>query len=142
MRNISVSENYGFDTIICDYFYRSPFTTPSPTFTGARGAHKWHQGYIYLYYRVQKFISAIPKTMIRHYSSISFTCHPIQPSPIPLLRVSTFSISSPFDVTKLQKRNCLDVSSSHCLSVLNVNGHTFLSYIPYHPYGDGDSTWI
>ena len=27
MRNISVPENYGFDTIICDYFYRSPFPT-------------------------------------------------------------------------------------------------------------------
>ena len=25
MRNISVAENYGFDTIMCDYFYGSPF---------------------------------------------------------------------------------------------------------------------
>ena len=42
MSGISVPKNYGFDTIICDYFYRSPFTTPN--FTGATGAHKWHQG--------------------------------------------------------------------------------------------------
>ena len=42
MRNISVPENYGFNTIICDYFYRSPF--PTPTFTGARGAYKRHRG--------------------------------------------------------------------------------------------------
>ena len=28
MRNISVPENYGFDTILCDYFYRSPFPIP------------------------------------------------------------------------------------------------------------------
>jgi hypothetical protein len=27
MRNLSVPENYGFDTIISDYFYRSPFPT-------------------------------------------------------------------------------------------------------------------
>jgi hypothetical protein len=39
MRNISVPENYGFDNIICDYFYMPPF--PTPTFTvhinGIRG---------------------------------------------------------------------------------------------------------
>ena len=28
IRNISVRENNGFDTIMCDYFYRSPFPTP------------------------------------------------------------------------------------------------------------------
>ena len=47
------------------------------------------------------------ETMIRHYSSIIFTCHSFQPSPIPLLRCSTFSISSPFDVTKLQQKKVL-----------------------------------
>ena len=26
--NLSVPENYGFDIIISDYFYRSPFPTP------------------------------------------------------------------------------------------------------------------
>jgi hypothetical protein len=37
-------------------------------------------------------------------SSIIFTCQPFQPSSISLLRVgNNFSISSPFDVTKLQK---------------------------------------
>jgi hypothetical protein len=32
--HLSISENYGFDTIISEKFYRSPF------FKGARGAHK------------------------------------------------------------------------------------------------------
>ena len=37
-------------------------------------------------------------------SSIVFTCHPFQPSSISFLRVgNTFSISSPFDITKLRK---------------------------------------
>ena len=34
--HLSVPQNYGFDTIICDYFYRSPITT----FTVATVAHK------------------------------------------------------------------------------------------------------
>ena len=42
--------------------------------------------------------------MNRHYSSIIFTCQLFQPSSISLIRVgNTFSISSLFDVTKLQK---------------------------------------
>ena len=42
--------------------------------------------------------------MIWRYSSIIFTCHTFQPSSISLLRVgNTFAISSPLDVTKLQK---------------------------------------
>jgi hypothetical protein len=56
--HISVPENYGFDTI--DYFYRSPF----PTFTGARGAHKRHQGFIYSYHRVQNSYQLFPKPWI------------------------------------------------------------------------------
>ena len=32
-------------------FIGRPF--PHPTFTGARGAHKWHQRYINSYHRVQ-----------------------------------------------------------------------------------------
>ena len=78
-------------------FYRSPLTT---TFTGARSASG-----VYLFIsQSPKFISAIPKTMIRHYSSIIFTCHPFKPLSISLLRVGNpFLISSPFDVTKLQK---------------------------------------
>jgi hypothetical protein len=43
----------------------------------------------------------------RMLSSIIFTCHAFQPSPISLLRVgNTFSISSPFDITKFQKIVC------------------------------------
>ena len=37
-----------------------------------------------------KFISAVPKTMIRHHSSIFSICHPFQPLPILLLRIVVF----------------------------------------------------
>ena len=49
--SLQVPENYGFNTIISDYFNKLPFSTP--TFMGARGAHKRHQGYNYSYQRVQ-----------------------------------------------------------------------------------------
>ena len=68
-------------------FTGSPF--PHPTFTGARGAHKMYHGNNYSYHRVHNSYQAIQKTMIRNYSNI-FTCHPFQPSPIPLLRVVLF----------------------------------------------------
>ena len=81
---------------------------------------------VYLFIsRSPRFISAIPKTMIRHYSSIIFTCHFLQPSSILLLRVgNTCLISSPFDVTKLQKK------LSWCLidwqfSIPNINGQAY-----------------
>ena len=48
--HLSFPENYGFDIIVSDYFYRSSF--PTPIFTGAIGAHKRHQGYINSYHRV------------------------------------------------------------------------------------------
>ena len=63
-------------------------------------------------------------------SSIIFTCHPFQPSSISLLRIcNTFSISSPFDVTKLQKK------ISWCLidwqvSIPNVSGHAYSYPLP------------
>jgi hypothetical protein len=44
-------ENYSFDAIISDYFSGRPL--PPSSFTGARGAHKRQQGYIYSYHRVQ-----------------------------------------------------------------------------------------
>ena len=50
-------------------------------------------------------------------SSIIFTCHPFQPSSISLLRVgNTFSISSPLDVTKLQKIGLMPhrLAAFHC----------------------------
>ena len=52
---------------------------------------------------------------------------------------SSFSISSSFVITKLQK-NCLDMSSTGSLSFpmpMDIHIH-----IPYHPYGDGNWTWI
>ena len=53
-------------------------TFPHPTFTGARGAHKLFIS------PTPKFVSAIPKNTIRHYSSIIFTCHIFQSSHTPL----------------------------------------------------------
>ena len=52
----------------------------------------------------------------------------------------TFSISSPFDVTKLQQqKNCLDVSSTGSFPFpISMDAHI---HIPYHRYGNGDSTW-
>ena len=48
--HLSVPENYGLDTIICDYFYRLPFNTPSPPLWVLEGSHKRHHGYNYSYY--------------------------------------------------------------------------------------------
>ena len=65
-------------------------------------------------------------------------------SPLPTLahiiaKGRRFSISSPFDIAKLQK-NCIDVSSTACIPFpTSVDTHILN---PYHPYGDGDSTWI
>ena len=73
-------------------------------FSGARD--KRHQGYNYSYHRVQNSYQLFKKNhylTLMLYSNI-FTCHPFQPSSISLLRVgNAFSISSLFDVTKLQK---------------------------------------
>ena len=56
-----------------------------------------------------------------------------------IVKGSTFSISSPFDITKLQK-NFLDVLSTGSFPFLmSMDTHIHISY---HPYGDGDSTWI
>jgi hypothetical protein len=62
-------------------------------------------------------------------------------SPLPTLvpivaKDSTFSINSPFNVTKLQK-NCLDVSSTGSFPFpISMHKHILISY---HPYGNGDS---
>ena len=107
---------------------------PHPTFMGAKGAHKRHKRYNYLCHRVQNSYQLFRK----HYASIIFTCHPFQPSPIPLLRVLIFRIISSFDVTNLQKKNCLDASSTGRIPFpMSIDMHIHISY---HPYGDGDST--
>ena len=90
---------------------------PPTPFTGARGAHKLHQGFIYSYHRVQNSYWLLKK---KHDStlmlfSVIFTCHPFQPSSISLLRVY-FLISSPFNVTKLQKKVVL---MSHWLAAFH-----------------------
>ena len=134
-----VPENYSFDTIISDYFYRLPFTTPLPLrvlevhINDIRG----------IYFHITE--SKIHISYLRNHdltlilSSIIFTCHPFQPSPISLLILgNTFSISSPFDVTKLQK-NCLDVSLTGSFPFPVSRGTHILN--PYQPYGDEESTW-
>ena len=71
--------------------------------------------------------------MIQHYyfymSSLPILSHTIAKS-------NTFLITSPFDVTKLQKKkNCLDVSSTGSFpSPMPMVTHI---HIPYHSYGDG-----
>ena len=69
------------------------------------------------------------ENMIRHYYII-FTCHPFHPSPISLLRVVLFFISTPFDITKLQKKLSWCVIDWQ-LSIPNDNGNAY-SY-PLHP---------
>ena len=65
-------------------------------------------------------------------------------SPLPTLvhiiaKGNTFLISSPFNVTNLQK-NSLDISSTGSFPFpMSMDKHI---RILYHPYGDGDSTWI
>jgi hypothetical protein len=67
-----------------------------------------------------------------------FYMAPLQTLANTIAKGSTFSISSPFDITKLQK-NCLDVSSTGSFP-FSISMDTHI-YSPYHPYGDGDSTW-
>ena len=64
--HLSVPENYVFDTIISEYFYRSPFLM------GVRGAHKRHHGCYNSYHWVLN-----SKILMLHkcWSSIIFTCH-------------------------------------------------------------------
>ena len=118
-------------------FTGRPF--PHPTFTGARGAPKRHQGYNYSYHRAQNSYQLFRKPMIQHYSSIISICHPFQSSPIPLLRVVHFRSVL---VLMLQnyKKNCLGVSLTGCFPFpTSMDMHI---HIPYQPYGKEDSTWI
>ena len=53
---------------------------------------------------------------------------------------SNFSISSPFDATKLQQKNCLDVSSTGSFPFpMLMDTHI---HITYNPYGYEESTLI
>ena len=68
-----------------------------------------------------------------------FTCHPIQPSPIPLLRVVLFW-SVLLLMLQNYKKKCIYVSSiGRFRFLMSMDMHINISY---HPYGDGDSTWI
>ena len=75
--------------------------------------------------------------MIRHYSSIIFTCHPFQTSPISLLRVVLVR-SVLLLILKNYKKNGLDISSTGSFPCpMSMDTHI---HIPCHPYDDGDST--
>ena len=75
---------------------------PQTTFTGARGAHKWHQGCNYSYHwdqnSSQLFLKPWFNTIL-----LLFLYSPLQTLAHTIAKGSTFLISSPFDVTKLQQ---------------------------------------
>jgi hypothetical protein len=78
-----------------------------------------------------------------HDSTLFFSYFYILPLPTLahiIAKGSTFSISSPFDITKLQKKNVIDVSSTGSFPfTMSMDTHI---HIPFHPYGDGDYIWI
>ena len=111
---------------------------PRATLTGARGVHKRLYGYNYWYHLVQNSYGysenhdSTPFFYYFYMSPLSTLAHTIA-------KGSTFSISSPFDVAKLQKKN-LDVSSTGSFPFLmSMDTH---NHIPYHPYCNGDSTLL
>jgi hypothetical protein len=111
---------------------------PYPSFTGPRGAYQQHKGIT-----IHITESNIHISYSENHDSTLFFYY-FYMSPLPTLahiivKGSTFSISSPFDITKLQK-NFLDVLSTGSFPFLmSMDTHIHISY---HPYGDGDSTWI
>jgi len=132
MRNMSVPKNYGFDTIICEYFALSqipPLRVLDVHLNGIRG--------IIIHITEPKIHISYSEN---HDSTLFF--YYFYMSPLPTLahtiaKGSTFLISSRFDVTKLQQ-NCLDVSSTGSFRFpMSMEMHM---HIPYHPYCDGDST--
>ena len=85
---------------------------------------------------VQLFISAIPKTLIWHYPSNNFTCHPFQSSPISLLRVvPLWSV-----LHLILQKIFFAVSSTGSFQFpMSIATHIHISY---PPCGDWNSTWI
>ena len=130
MRNNSFPKTTVLTLLSVVIFYISPFPT---LHTGARGVHKRHQGYNYLYHRIQNSYQLFQN----HDSTLFF--YFVYMSPLPTLahtiaKGSGFSISSFFDVIKLQQ-NCLDVSSTGSFPFpMSMSTHIL---IPYHPYSDG-----
>ena len=107
---------------------------PQPTFTGARGAHKRHQG-ITIHITESKIYISYSKN---HDSTLFFYYFYMSPLPILVYIIakgSTFLISSPFDITKLQKKMSWYVINWQ-LSVPNVNGHAYSYPLP-HPMAMG-----
>ena len=101
-------------------------TFPHPTFTVA--THKWHLGYNYSYHWVQNSYQLFRKSWFDAILLLFFT------SPLPTLthtiaKGSTFTISSPFDVTKLQKKLSWWLIDWQ-LSIPNVNRHVYSYPLP------------
>ena len=111
MRNISVPENYGFDTIICNYFYSSP---------------KRHQGYNYSYHRAQNSYQLFRKPWFDTNVGLLLFLH-VTPSK-PLLRVILFRSLLLSMLLNYKKLSWYLIDRQ--LSVQNVNGHAYSYPLP------------
>ena len=100
MRNLRFPENYGFDTIISIALSHTPHLLMLDVHINSIRRITIHitESNIHISYSKNYDWTLM---LVFYYF---FTCHLFQPSSISLLRVgNTFSISSPFDATKLQK---------------------------------------
>jgi hypothetical protein len=93
--------------------------SPSPKFTGV-SAHKRH---IYSYHRVQNSYQLYCKSCFDSNVYLLFLHVPLSTLAHIIGKGSTFSISSPFDITNYKELpgSLLDGQ----LSILNVNGHAY-----------------
>jgi hypothetical protein len=98
---------------------------PTATFTGARGAHKWHQEYNYSYHRVQYSYQLFQKPRLDTNVGILLSLrHPFQPLLISLLKVILFRSVLLSMILNYKKLSCL---IDWQLSVPNANGHAYSS---------------
>ena len=107
---------------LCKYTLIGRFF-PHPTFMDARGAHKQYHRYNYSYHRVQNSYQLFRKPWFD--TIVLLFLHVTTSNP----KGSTFSISSPFVITILQKKNSW-CDTDWQLSVPNVNGHTYSYRLP------------
>ena len=118
MRKISVPENQGFDTIICDQGYNYSFITIHNTASKIHISYsEIHDSILFFYYL---FMSPLP--------TLTHT----------IAKGSAFRML--FFMLQNYKKNCLEVSSTGSFPFpMSIDTHI---HIPQHPYSDGDSTWI
>ena len=107
------------------------------TFTGTTGTHKRHRDNNYSYHRVQNSYQLFRKPwldtiFLLYMSSLTTLAHTI--AEVILFRSVLILMLQNY------KTNCLDISSTGSFPFpMSMDTHI---HIPYHPYGDGDSTWI